>query len=322
MVPELIRTNRQILEQMHNLNRAHEESRAAALRAEELHRAGIDAAAAQNREAHERTMNLFREALHPHAQAIAAMQAGAASLHTAAQDIRDAATMQRAMAGSSSDIFLAAIREGLEAIRAQRPDEAPFAGPQQQPSVPFAGPEAVPQTGSLDSAMQEEHARPSRNLSAAARSASRGAAAASSGPMPEEPTQTYGAKLGVDFGGDRPRTPSQSRRGRGSRSPRAKKVVIVQPDDQSGAVITGEPLPIVRVEPQLKERLEPPTKQRRTRSASATRVTPGGSSSAVQINARSPSAPRVTPGGSKARGRAPSVPRRGRSAVRTIALDE
>ena len=107
MVPELIRTNRQIIEQMHNLNRAHEESRAAALRAEELHRAGLDAAAAQNREAHERTMNLFREALHPHAQAIAAMHAGAASLHTAAQDIRDAATMQRAMAGSSSDIFVA-----------------------------------------------------------------------------------------------------------------------------------------------------------------------------------------------------------------------
>jgi hypothetical protein len=276
-------------------------------------------------------MNLFREALHPHAQAIAAMHAGAASLHTAAQDIRDAATMQRAMAGSSSDIFLAAIREGLEAIRAQRPDEAPFAGPQQQPSAPFAGPEVVPQRGSLDSAMQEEHARPKRNLSAAARSASRGAAAASSQPMPEQPAQTYGSKLGVDFGGDRPRTPSQSRRGRASRSPKPKKVVIVQPDDQSGAVITGEPLPIVRVEPQLKERLEPPTKQRRTtsnsagpkaRSASATRVTPGGSSSTVQINARSPSAPRVTPGGSKARGRAPSVPRRGRPAVRTIALDE
>jgi hypothetical protein len=319
MVPELIRTNRQIIEQMHNLNRAHEESRAAALRAEELHRAGIDAAAAQNREAHERTMNLFREALHPHAQAIAAMHAGAASLHTAAQDIRDAATMQRAMAGSSSDIFLAAIREGLEAIRAQRPDEAPFAGPQQQPSAPFAGPEVVPQRGSLDSAMQEEHAKPKRNLSAAVRSASRGAAAASSQPMPEQPAQTYGSKIGVDFGGDRPRTPSQSRH-RGSRSPRAKKVVV-EPHDESGAVITGEPNSIVRVEPPLKQRRTTSNSAGpKARSASATRVTPGGSSSAVQINARSPSAPRVTPGGSKARGRAPSVAR-GRTAVRTIALD-
>ena len=176
--------------------------------------------------------------------------------------------------------------------------------------------------------MQEEHAKPKRNLSAAARSASRGAAAASSQPTPEQPAQTYGSKIGVDFGGDRPRVPS---RGRASRSPKPKKVVIVQPNDQSGAVITGEPLPIVRVEPQLKERiqLEPPTKQRKTttrspapkaRSSSATKVTPGGSSSAVQINSRSPSAPRVTPGGSKARGRAPSVAR-GRTAVRTIALD-
>ena len=266
-------------------------------------------------------MNLFREALHPHAQAIAAMHAGAASLHTAAQDIRDAATMQRAMAGSSSDIFLAAIREGLEAIRAQRPDEAPFAGPQQQPSVPFAGPEVVPQTGSLDDAMAEERAKPKRNLSAAARSASRGAAAASSGPMPEQPTQTYGSKLGVDFGGDRPRTPSQSRRHRGSRSPRAKKVVVVEPHDESGAVITGEPNSIVRVEPPLKQRRTTSNSAGpKARSASATRVTPGGSSSAVQINARSPSVPRVTPGGSKARGRAPSVAR-GRTTVRTIALD-
>ena len=166
--------------------------------------------------------------------------------------------------------------------------------------------------------MQEEHARPKRNLSAAARSASRGAAAASSQPMPEQPAQTYGSKLGVDFGGDRPRNQS---RGRGSRSPRAKKVVVVQPDDQSGAVITGEPNPIVRVEPQLKERLEPPTKQRRTTSNSAGPKARSASAtgSTVQINARSPSAPRVTPGGSKARGRAPS---RGRSAVRTIALDE
>ena len=49
------------------------------------------------------------------------------------------------------------------------------------------------------------------------------------------------------------------------------------------------------------------------RSASATRATPGEN---VQINARSPSAPRARP--PKARGRAPS---RGRSAVRTIALD-
>ena len=103
MVPELLRTNRQILEQMRGLNQAHEETRAAALAAEDRHIAAMAAAAQQNREAHEATMHLFRTALNPHAEAIAAMHAGAASLNTAAQDIRQSAAQHRQMAAASSD---------------------------------------------------------------------------------------------------------------------------------------------------------------------------------------------------------------------------
>ena len=310
MVPELISTNRQILEQMQNLNKAHEESRAAALAAEDRHVAGLEAAAQQNREAHERSMNLFREALNPHAQAIAAMHAGAASLHTAAQDIRSAATMHRAMAAESSNLFVAAVHQGLEAIRAQRPDQAPMAGPQQQPSVPLAGPEV--QTVTLDEVIDEEHARPARNLRAAARSASRGAA--SSGPATQETEETagpYGKAIAVDFGRGRSSTPSRGRSpGRRNRSRSAKKVVVVEPHDESGAVITGEPNSIVRVESQPKERLKPPAKQQRT----ATRSPAARASAAVQIVARSPSAPRV-------KARSPSLARKDRGGVRQIALD-
>jgi hypothetical protein len=46
IVPELIQTNRQILEQMRELSRAHEESRAGALAAEDRHMAATAAAAA------------------------------------------------------------------------------------------------------------------------------------------------------------------------------------------------------------------------------------------------------------------------------------
>ena len=178
--------------------------------------------------------------------------------------------MHRAMAAESSNLFVAAVHQGLEAIRAQRPDQAPMAGPQQQPSVPLAGPEV--QTVTLDEAIDEEHARPARNLAAAARSASRGAAA--SGPATQE-TETagpYGKAIAVDFGRGRSSTPSRGRSpGRRNRSRSAKKVVVVEPHDESGAVITGEPNAIVRVHSAPKGRLksadrEPPAKQQRTTS--------------------------------------------------------
>jgi hypothetical protein len=184
-----------------------------------------------------------------------------------------------------------------------------MAGPQQQPSVPLAGPEV--QTVTLDEAIDEEHARPARNLRAAARSASRGAAV-SSGPATQETEETarpYGTAIAVDFGRGRSSTPSRGR----SRS--AHKKVVVVPHDESGAVITGEPNSIVRVESQpkgkLKGKLEPPAKQQRTatRSPSTSRA-----SASVQIVARSPSAPRV-------KARSPSLTRKDRCGVRQIALD-
>jgi len=223
--------------------------------------------------------------------------------------------MHRAMAAESSNLFVAAVHQGLEAIRAQRPDEVPMAGPQQQPSVPLAGPEV--QTVTLDEAIDEEHARPARNLRAAARSASRGAAAASSGPATmeetEETARPYGTAIAVDFGRGRSSTPSRGR----SRS--AHKKVVVVPHDESGAVITGEPNSIVRVESQPKGRLkvEPPAKQQRT----ATRSPAARASASVQIVARSPSAPRDTSKARSSTARSPSLARKDRGGVRQIALD-
>jgi hypothetical protein len=216
------------------------------------------------------------------------------------------------MAAESSNLFVAAVHQGLEAIRAQRPDQAPMAGPQQQPSVPLAGPEV--QTVTLDEAIDEEHARPARNLAAAARSASRGAAA--SGPATQETEETarpYGKAIAVDFGRGRSSTPSRGR----SRS--AHKKVVVVPHDESGAVITGEPNSIVRVESQPKGRLkvEPPAKQQRT----ATRSPAARASASVQIVARSPSASRVTSKARSSTARSPSLARKDRGGVRQIALD-
>ena len=302
MVPELIQTNRQILEQIRSLNQAHEETRAAALAAEDRHIAAMAAAAQQSRESHEATMHLFRTALNPHAGAIAAMHAGAASLHTAAQDIRSSAAQHRQMAAESSDLFMTAMRQGLEAMR--RPDEIPVAGPERRPDeVPMAGPErsfnpkieVIALDERARSPLQAERERPAKQMRAAAASASRGASAAARasdatatleeqarapGFRPEaKETESAARPYGVTI---------QAPRGRSRSSHKVKQIALDEiPHDESGRIITGEPNAIVRVHSAPKGRLksaEPPAKQQRT--SSVPRVAPKTRSKA---KARSPS---------------------------------
>ena len=267
MVPELIQTNRQILEQMRGLNQAHEETRAAALAAEDRHIAAMAAAAQQSRESHEATMHLFRTALNPHAEAIAAMHAGAASLHTAAQDIRSSAAQHRQMAAESSDLFMTAMRQGLEAMR--RPDEIPVAGPERRPDeVPLAGPErsfnpkieVIALDERARSPLQVEHERPAKQMRAAAASASRGASAAARRGAPatlEEP-RAPGAQAKETESAARPYGVTiQAPRGRSRSSHKVKQIALDEmPHDESGAVITGEPNAIVRVHSAPKGRIK------------------------------------------------------------------
>ena len=192
--PELLRTNRQILEQMRESQEESRRVRALALELED-HRASERAAAAyESRARHEETMHMFRANLNPHAEAMAAMQAGAASLHQAAQDVSASAAQHREMAADSSHLFMTAIKQGIEALQvatssggpppppppggaamqspAQRPDEMPLAGPDANPTI-----DAPMNSKRGPSPMAQVESRPKRALIAAARAASRGASA-------------------------------------------------------------------------------------------------------------------------------------------------
>ena len=83
--PELIQTNRQILEQMRELREEHQATQRLALHLEGERAVRKAPSALEKRERHESTMNIFRQALNPQAEAIDAMQRGAASLHRAAE---------------------------------------------------------------------------------------------------------------------------------------------------------------------------------------------------------------------------------------------
>jgi hypothetical protein len=116
----------------------------------------------------------------------------------------------------------------------------------------------------------------------------------------EETARPYGKTIDVGRGRAKSRSPNRGR----SRS--GHKKVVVVPHDESGAVITGEPNAVVRVESQptgkLKEKLEPPAKQQQTATRSpAPRAHQRASSASVQVVARSPSLAR--------KGRASSGPR-------------
>ena len=298
IAPELIQTNRQILEQFRNLHEENRQAREAALAAEDRHVAATAAVARQSREQHEATMNMFRSALNPHAEAIAAMHAGAASLHGAAQDIRSSAAQHRQMAAESSDLFLAAMRQGMEAMRpgAQRPDEVPAAGPETSfnPTIDTTIVALDAGTKRENSPLTVTEARPAKLQKAAARAASRGAAAAASssdapatmeearpaaGFRPkvgekEEAARPYGVTIDAPRGRARERT----------RSVKVRQILLdeLQPHDESGAVITGEPNATIRIASAPKQRIKsadrasPPPKKtpppRSTREASRART--------------------------------------------------
>ena len=199
MVPELIRTNRQILEEMRASQEESRNVRQLALELEDHRAAHRTAEAHENRARHEETMHLFRNALNPHAEAISAMHAGAASLHQAAQDVSASAAQHRAMAADSSHLFLTAIRQGIEAMQATSSSSGPPPPPpgggvviQRADEAPIAGPEVAMSVGkralSLEEVERNTKKAVTRAASAAARGASR-AASASAAPATKEEEQ-------------------------------------------------------------------------------------------------------------------------------------
>jgi len=202
-IAPLLQTNRQILEQMRAMQEETRSVRNFALEMED-HRAARRAAEAhEDRARHEETMHLFRSVLNPHAQAIEAMHAGAASLHQAAQDVSTSAHHHRAMAATSADLFATAIRQGIEALRpvevssgggppppppgggavhrtaAQRPDEMAFAGPEVVPTI-IALDEGMSSGKRAVSPIAEVEASAKRTMRRATSAAASGAARAAS----------------------------------------------------------------------------------------------------------------------------------------------
>jgi hypothetical protein len=274
IAPELIQTNRRILEEFRQLHEENRQYREGALAAEDRRVAATAAAAHQSREQHEATMNMFRSALNPHAEAIAAMHAGAASLHTAAQDIRSSAAQHRQMAAESSDLFMTAMRQGMEAMRppTQRPDEVPAAGPEASfnPTIDATIIALDAGTKREVSPLQAVESRPAKLQKAAARAASQGAAAAASSSdapatmeeaMPVAPgfrpkaRETEGAVRPYGVTIDAPRGRAMER-SRSAKKVRQIALDELQPHDESGAVIQGEPNSTIRIQSVPKQRIK------------------------------------------------------------------
>ena len=319
IAPELIQTNRRILEQFRELHAENRQYREGALATEGRHIAATAAAAQQSGEQHEATMHLFRSALNPHAEAIAAMHAGATSLHEAAQDIRTSATQHRQMAAETSDFFMTAMRQGLEAMRtppptgAQRPDEAAAAGPESSFNPPMNDATII----TLDAGTKREksanpleavEARPAKLQKAAVRAASSGAARADSSrdtpatmqeAMPAAPgfrpkaneTEQSARPYGVTIDAPRGRRVERSRS-----AVKVRQVALDElqpPTDESGGIIHGEPNGTIRVQSAPKQRIK-----------SADRVSPAPKKPREASRARTPSI-QVT----KAQSRPPSLVR-------------
>ena len=124
IAPDLLQTNRQILERFGEM---HEENRRlinAALQLEEGRRAEREAAAVEARERHEQTMHMIRTN-NPHHEVIAAMHAGVAGLHQAAQEISSSAAQHRQMAADTGELFMAAFRQAREALQVATTSSGP-----------------------------------------------------------------------------------------------------------------------------------------------------------------------------------------------------
>jgi hypothetical protein len=105
----------------------HEENRRlihAALQLEEGRRAEREAAAVEARERHEQTMHMIRTN-NPHHEVIAAMHAGVAGLHQAAQEISSSAAQHRQMAADAGQMFMTAFRQAREALEVATTSSGP-----------------------------------------------------------------------------------------------------------------------------------------------------------------------------------------------------
>jgi hypothetical protein len=163
----------------------------------EDHRAASRAAAAhEDRVRHEETMHMFRSALNPHAEAIAAMHAGAASLNQAAQSVAENAAHHRAMAADASHLFTLSIHRGIEAMQvaassggpppppggaavqtaAQRPDELVLPVAPQPPTIDSG----MASAKRAVSPLEEVEGRVEKAMRRARSAASQGAARAAS----------------------------------------------------------------------------------------------------------------------------------------------
>jgi hypothetical protein len=215
IVPDLLQTNRQILERFGEM---HEENRRlinAALQLEEGRRAEREAAAVEARERHEQTMHMIRTN-NPHHEVIAAMHAGVAGLHQAAQEISSSAAQHRQMAADTGQMFMTAFRQAREALEvattssgpppppgggggavaiqvnvnaAMRPNEVALAGPEPSLTQPLDAVMTQPKRPvSAHSAERNTRQNTKRLAIAAAEGAARAASASNAPATHEEET--------------------------------------------------------------------------------------------------------------------------------------
>jgi hypothetical protein len=176
------------------------------------------------------------------------------------------------MAAESSDLFMTAMRQGMEAMRPQRPDEVPAAGAEASfnPTIDATIIALDAGTKREVSPLQAVESRPAKLQKAAARAASQGAAAAASSSdvpatmeeaMPaapgfrpkaretEEAVRPYGVTI------DAPRGRAMER-SRSAKKVRQIALDELQPHDESGAVIQGEPNSTIRIQSVPKQRIK------------------------------------------------------------------
>ena len=142
LYPELLRTNRLILEEFHSISQSNRQMHEAALEFEDRRVGEAKARSIEAQEHHERYAHMFRHALNPLAAHIEAqsqsMATGVAAIQQASAHMAAASSHQAAQANTIAAQFAVAMNQHAEAA-ARRPDERNLAGPEEPPNTGILG---------------------------------------------------------------------------------------------------------------------------------------------------------------------------------------
>ena len=142
LYPELLRTNRLILEEFHSISESNRQMHQAALEFEDRRVGEAKARSIEAQEHHERYAQMFRHALNPLAAHIEAqsqgMATGVAAIQQASAHMAAASSHQAAQANTTAQQFAVAMTQHAETM-ARRPDERSLAGPEEPPNTGILG---------------------------------------------------------------------------------------------------------------------------------------------------------------------------------------